>query len=380
MPATQRRQVERTLGEELDGTPRRRGDATHQPADPETTSERLQAFLADVIDEPFALSAVRRLTGGASAEQFTFELERGGETEKLVLRMDPPAQLLPGQRRREFQVIRAVADALPVPRALWVADADSPFGTSALITSFDRGVAAPTGVEGKATGLSTAYGEHRATLAPQYVEHLARLHTPDWSGADLSALDVPTEGTTEAVDRRIALWDRIWDEDAYEAHPTVALASAWLWEHRPVVDRVSLIHGDYRNGNFLFDEETDEITAILDWETAHLGDRHQDLAYMMLPGYGHRDDDGRYLCAGLETAETIIADYERLSGLTVDRDRLRYSTVLNMYWAIIACIGTAPRLAGERMTHNGPMLNFVPGLAAFFIAELTTILREEGSR
>ena len=379
MATMRSRVVEESLDQELARKMGRRGSAIHRPATPEEARDHLQAFLTERLDEPFELRNVQRLTGGASAEQFTFELERVGATEKLVLRMDPPAQLLPGNRLREFQVIQAIEGVLPAPRALFVADHESAFGSPALITSFDRGVAAPTGSVGKATGLSTAYGEHRHRLAPQLIEHLAHLHAFDHATRDLSALEQPSAGTAEAVDLRLALWDRIWAEDAYEAHPTIALASAWLWEHRPVVDRVSLLHGDYRNGNFLFDEETDEVTVVLDWETAHLGDRHEDLAYMMLPGYGHVDDDGGYLCAGLATAETIIAEYERHSGLTVDPERLRYYTVLNMYWAIIACIGTAPRLAGERMTHNGPMLNFVPGLAAFFINELNRILQEDRS-
>jgi aminoglycoside phosphotransferase (APT) family kinase protein len=301
----------------------------------------------------------------------------------MVLRMSPPAVLLETHREREFQILRAMADDLPVPHAYWFADEHSALGTPSLITSFSPGVAAPSDAktEAKSTNhLSTVYGSHRTALAPQFVQHLARLHTMDWSQKDLSALDVPAEASTEALDWRLALWDRVWEEDTFEAHPTVALARDWLWERRPAVDHVSLLHGDYRNGNFLFDESDSRITAILDWELGHLGDRHSDLAYAMLPGYGYTDESGAYLCAGLQDASRLITDYERLSGLAVDPERLRYYSVFNMYWAIVACYATASRVAAEQASHVDVVMNFVSGLAAFFVAELNQILREDYRR
>jgi aminoglycoside phosphotransferase (APT) family kinase protein len=178
------------------------------------------------------------------------------------------------------------------------------------------------------------------------------------------------------VEWRLGLLDRTWEEDAFEAHPAVTLARQWLWDNRPAVDRVSLLHGDYRNGNFMFDEDTGLFTAVLDWEMAHLGDRHYDLAYSMLRGYGIVADDGRYLCSGLIEVEDYIARYERDSGLAVDRSRLHYYTVLNLYWAVVACSASAPRIAHEQMTHLDVMMNFVAGLGFHFLGELTRILAE----
>jgi hypothetical protein len=102
-----------------------------------------------------------------------------------------------------------------------------------------------------------------------------------------------------------------------------------------------------------------------------------DLAYAMLPGYGTLGEDGTYYCAGLVEKQEFIREYERLSGLSVEPERLKYYTVLNMYWAAIACAGTGPRLAAEHMTHLDTMMNLVPGLGMFFIRELNAILRED---
>ena len=374
------RRVERTLDEALTRKMRRRGKVRYEPVAAETVKKRLEEFLSGVLDEPFAVNRLSRLAGGASMEQFTFRLQRGGgkdeSGQRMVLRMTPGSPVNETHRLREFQIMRAVEDELPVPHAYWVADDDSAFGVPTLIIGFNPGVAAPTDVVGKASGLATVYGSLRTVLAPQVVGYLARLHTLDWSQKDLSALDVPTPGTTEAVDWRVALLDRVWTEDTFEDHPTMALTREWLWDRRPVVDQVSLVHGDYRNGNFLFTETDGQVTTILDWELGHLGDRHYDLAYLMLPGFGHRDESGTYLCAGLQDAPGIIADYERLSGLSVDPERLSYYTVLCMYWGVMACLATSTRLAAEKETHVNVMMNFVPGLAAYWVAELNKILRE----
>ncbi|MGH8997987.1 MAG: phosphotransferase family protein [Acidimicrobiia bacterium] len=378
MAKTVARRVERTLDEALTRKMERRDNVQYTPLDLPTVCERLEKFLSGEIDGAFAVRDLARLSGGASMEMYTFTLARGDNpAERMVLRMSPPCPVIQAHREREFQILRAVEGTLPVPRAHFVVQDLEPFGEPVLITSFNPGVAAPSTGGGKASGLSTAYGPLRKALAPQFVRHLAALHTLDWRQKGLSALDHPAEGTTDSAGWRVALWDRVWAEDTFEAHPTVALTSEWLWDRLPVTDKVSVVHGDYRNGNFLFDEDAAEITVILDWELGHLGDRHHDLAYAMLPGYGHFDDSGTYLCAGLIDGPGFIADYERLSGLSVDPARLRYYSVLNMYFAVVACYATASRVAAQKETHLDVMMNFVTGLAAFFVAELNKILRED---
>jgi len=76
------------------------------------------------------------------------------------------------------------------------------------------------------------------------------------------------------------------------------IAANWLERNLPKVDHVSVVHGDYRSGNFLFDERSGQFTAWLDWERGHLGDRHRDLAWSTQPFLGHYSDDGKtyYVC------------------------------------------------------------------------------------
>ncbi|MGW0891164.1 phosphotransferase family protein [Saccharopolyspora sp. NPDC002578] len=371
--------VERNLARRFDEKLRRRAAGEHRGHRPiEEMRDRLERFITARTESPFAVQDFARLSGGGANESYRFRLLRGDRSDELVLRVKAPSGICVTEVEREFQLLQATHGAIPVPAPHWMTTDPEDFGEPALICGRARGIPSPTEDVPHATGLGTAYGPRlRRLLAPQFVQHLARLHAHDWSGYDLSGFDLPRPDTTDAVDWRLAMWNRSWDEDALEPHPTVLLARQWLAENRPVVDHVSLLHGDYRNGNFLFDEESGDITAILDWELGHLGDRHSDLAYAMLPGWGHPDDSGRYLNSGLVHTDTFIAEYERISGLAVDRDRLEYYLVLNLYWAVVSLIGTGPRNADARMTELDVMYNFIAGLGGYFVGELNRILAKD---
>lgn len=365
--------VDRVLTRKLE----RRGRDRHRQLTTGELSSRLNAFLAKQLDGDFTVTDLEPLPGGASKEQFSFALERDGRTDRMVLRMSPPASVVETGRVRELQMLRAVEGVLPVPHAYWATEELADFGEPAIISGFVLGVASPTGGVKKASGIGTGYApENRAALASQFVRHLATLHTLPVDDKDLSAFVIPGEGTTEAADIMLTHWFRVWAEDSLEEHPTMALARRWLWDNRPALDHVSLLHGDWRNGNFLFDESTSQITALLDWELAAIGDRHLDLAYLLLPMWGHTDDEGTFLCAGLASREALIAEYEQASGLTVDEDRLRWYSVLNLFWAATACYASGVRAARSGMTHLEVMMCFVSGLAAASVFDINRLIKE----
>ncbi len=365
--------MERTVAETLDRKMARRGVVVHDPPVLTVIDERLRRFLAVRIEGEFTVTNLDRLAGGASKEQFAFDLAwtRDGapRQDRMVLRMDPPASMVETSRAREFEALRALAGALPVPEVFWATVDPAELGAPALICGWVSGVASPAEGSKTASGLGTTYGPRlRPILAEQFVRYLARLHRFDWSAHELPSFDRPEAGTTEALDWRLAGTDRAWDEDSFEPHPTVMLTRQWLWRHRPPVDHVSLLHGDYRNGNFLFDEADGRITGLLDWELTYLGDRHHDLAYAMMEGWGQRDGaTGEFYCSALVTRKEFVAEYERISGLPVDPARLDYYLVLNMYWAVVALVATGPRNAATRMTHLDVMQNFLSGLGAYNI-------------
>jgi aminoglycoside phosphotransferase (APT) family kinase protein len=131
----------------------------------------------------------------------------------------------------------------------------------------------------------------------------------------------------------------------------IEVAFDWLEEHAPVTERIALVHGDYRAGNFLFDPNTNRTTAVLDWEMARLGDRHEDLGWTLARIYTVVDTDGTELVCGLVPRDEFLRRYEELSGLPVDRERLFYYEVFNELKIAVIALGTGPRNAHERQSH-----------------------------
>ena len=345
--------VDKVLTEKM----RHRSDPPYQPQRIETVEDNLRAFLSKRIDEPFAINSIQSLAGGSSKEQFAFELQRVGAAgqvicERLVLRLEPPEGPVQTHRLREFQALEALYGALPVPRPYWV-DADgSELSRPGLIYEFCAGVSRPpSGTQ--MSGAQQGYGEHYTRLlGPQFVDRLADIGLASWAHAKMSAFGVPRAGTTDAAMMGIEWWQRVWEEDRREAIPLMSFAARWLRDNAPVTDRISLVHGDYRTGNFLFDLDSGEITALLDWELVHLGDRHEDITYTMSPLMGSRDADGNLLVAGFYTQEDYLERYRRRSGLPVDPDRLVYYRIFNFWRQVVITYASSHRCLIGRKTHQ----------------------------
>src|SRR3546814_3708765 len=125
------------------------------------------------------------------------------------------------------------------------------------------------------------------------------------------------------------------DIDEGEARPVIALAVQWLADTWPDASELVVLHGDYRTGNYLFDEDSGEITALLDWELARIGDFHEDLGCVLMQIFGAFDGDGAFRASDLFEREEFIIEYERRSGRTVNRRTLHS-------YDVMAKIGIAP--------------------------------------
>ena len=76
--------------------------------------------------------------------------------------------------------------------------------------------------------------------------------------------------------------ERMVDEldEVGEPHPAIELGLWWLRENRPPPREPVVVHGDYRIGNLVVDE--DGLVGVLDWEFAHLDDPVRDLAFALV--------------------------------------------------------------------------------------------------
>ena len=335
-----------------------------------TLVEGVRQLLNDELKEPFELANPRWLTGGASKIHMAFELTWnmpgvGRTTRSLVLRMEPAESTAEASRLREFQIIKAFESVIPVPEVFWVDEDGKYLPYPAVICGFITGVTKPTDLPPDlSAGLAPYFPPAlRPVLGDQFIDCLAKIHTRDWRKADLSTMAAPALGT-QAAEWQLNWWERVWEEDVHEDVPLMRLAMAWLREHIPTLDRVSIIHGDYRTGNFLYTEHDNRISAILDWELGHLGDRHEDLAYAAMPIFGSHIDDGKtFLIGGFIPAQEFYAAYEKASGLSVDPATINYYTILNAYKLVAIALATMYRIAVCGKTHHDVLMTWMLGVS-----------------
>ena len=346
-------------------------------------AKALEAMLRDVLPSKFEIQDLRWLTGGASKIQVGFTLtydgpDDGPVTEHLVLRMEPPESLNATSRMREFEVINALAGTVPVPTVRWVDEDGRWFPEPALVYTWVPGSAKPSRAQSRIAGIGINYGaDLRAALAPQFVDLLARIHTFDLESVSLDHYEWPSVGSSESARWQVNRARRVWEEDRGEDLPLLDVAAGWLMDNLPALDHVSLVHGDYRGGNFLFDEDTGRITAILDWERSFLGDRHRDLAWATLYPFGHPTEDGsEFLATGLLPTTAFFERYEKASGLTVDPEKLTFYRILNEYQSVGTALGSAYRVSKLGKTHQDVLLTGLEATGYLMALQLGKDLEE----
>ena len=317
---------------------------------PDALNTTLKQFLAAQMPAASGLriEALQRLPGGASREAWIFDfrwLENGIERfEPCILMREPRASVLisdsapsriDGTRRTvagEVRVVRAMrAAGLPVPDILW-SDPEGlwlerPF-------SIARRLPGTTDVSGL-IGTSAA-----DDMLDQFVHLLARIHTLEPEAAGVAFLGTPTRES--AALEQVLQFEGNFDRERLEPFPATDYLVRWLKKNAPVADRVRVIHGDYRLGNFL--HENGQIIAILDWEQVHVGDPIEEIAFMY------------WALWSLEPVcpiETFIARYEAASGTAVNRATLAwYRAFIELKMLVVLLTGLRSYYATpERQLH-----------------------------
>jgi aminoglycoside phosphotransferase (APT) family kinase protein len=300
---------------------------------------RVAAYIASRMPDAsdVAVSALERISGGASRETYRFRLDwrEGGQARdrKLILRRDPPASLIDTERRVEFEAYRAFhGSTVPVPQMLWLEEEDAaldhPFFIAEEIAGFQ---ASPQMLfSGAYDAALPAVAEAKWTILGQ----IAR--------ADPHALGLTEVMPPPALDgcwrRELDHWAAIIDRDEAEPLPIVRAAIRWLRANPPPpAQKLAVVHGDYRTGNFLYDP-AGAIHGVLDWEMAHLGDPLEDLGWGFNPVWSFGREG---LAGGLLPHDQAIAIWERASGLKADPTALHWWTLFNCVKGQAIWVGSA---------------------------------------
>lgn len=373
------REIDRVLTRKME----RRAGPGYSPLPLETLVNGVQSLLRSQLKSPFEITEAKWLSGGASKLQMAFILAWTPEGElpqrtPMVLRMEPAESIVETSRQREFQLIRAFQGTVPVPPVYWCDAEGEHLPYPALIYGFAQGVTKPSAAQSGVSGLGTHLPPAlRAALAPQFVDHLAKIHSFDFRGKALDAFDVPEVGSTQCAIWGVNWWERVWEEDSDEDVPLVRLCAAWLRRNLPVLDRPVIVHADYRLGNFLYTEHDKKISAWLDWELGRIGDRHQDLAWTTSRAFGHLAEDGKtFLTCGLIPENAFLEAYEKASGLTVDLKSVHWHKVYNGYMMATLLFATGYRIARNGKTHQDVLVSWLMGIGYMLLEEMRSLIED----
>jgi aminoglycoside phosphotransferase (APT) family kinase protein len=291
----------------------------------------LAAAVGRHLGQPVTIEGLRRLSGGASRETWSFDaVAGGGARHALVLRRDPGASVGLSDRSVEFALL-AVAHqgGVATPQVWFLLEPGDGLGSGFVMERID-GETIPRRIL-----RDDPYADARPELARQCGEQAARIHALD--PARLPSL--PVQGAREQIDLYRGYLDGFG-----EPHPAFELGLRWLAEHAPPdPPQPALVHGDFRNGNFVVGP--DGIRAVLDWELAHLGDPVEDLGWLCVKSWRFGVTDRPV--GGFGAVEDLLAAYRAAGGRDVDPVELRYWEAMGtLKWGVICEIQAFTHLQG----------------------------------
>ncbi len=279
---------------------------------------------------PTQVTNLKRVTGGASRETWLFDSTSADTTEhRLVLRRDPAPSIGATGRETEFELLAAVRRAgVPVPQVRLLLETADGLGSGFIM---DR-------IEGETIPRKLLRDEMFTTVRPQLTAQFgsiaAQIHAVPVSS--LPKLKVETART------QLDQWTEILDMFR-EPHPALEFGLQWMRERvPPESEPPRLVHGDFRNGNFMVGPEG--VRCVLDWELAHLGDPIEDLGWLCARAW--RFGVNRVV-GGFGDVSDLLDAYEAASGTRPRTEDLQFWIALATHkWAVMCLIQTFTHIRG----------------------------------
>lgn len=304
-------------------------DRAPKPPAGDDLASQVGAALASVLGGAVAVEGLRRLSAGASRDTWRFTASvDGGKPRELILQRDRPGGSLDGptMAAEDELLVAAAAAGVPVPTVVLASTAAGPLGPNSRVTA---------AVAGESLGPRLV----RAERTDEGRRHLAA--DLGAAAAAIHGLDPTAHPGLDAVDALDQL--RVGLDLVGEARPTFELALRRLAEDRPPPLPPSVVHGDLRVGNLLVDG--DRLTAVLDWELAHLGDPREDLGWLCVRAWRF---GGEREVGGLVDLDDLLAGYRAVGGAPVTADEVRWWTVVGtLRWGLICAVQARRHLDGH---------------------------------
>ena len=316
-------------------------------------ADRFAAYAQRHMDgaSDLRVTHLSRIHGGASRQTYSIDLaftqEGAQKTLGVILRRDPADSLIETERKVEFAAIRSMEGVdIPVPKALFLEEDPAELGAPFFVMErIEEGIpSVPFQLE--------ALDPHRVQLGRKMFAQMGKIAAVDPAGSPLSeVIDSPTLDTCWS--RELDYWEGEIDRHARGPQPIAKAAIRHLRRNPPPpAQKLSIVHGDYRLGNFLHNEKGN-ITAILDWEMAHIGDPYEDVAWCadLLWSGG---DVAR--AAGMLPWPDAVAEWEVVSGLKFDFAAFEWWSIFSSVKAIGIWVSSARAFADG--ANDDPILAF----------------------
>jgi aminoglycoside phosphotransferase (APT) family kinase protein len=233
-----------------------------------------------------------------------------------ALRRPPRGPLLPTAHdvMREYRVLKALqATAVPVPRMYAACDDPSYIGAPFYLMEYMGGDVVRA--DNKHFAQTPA---QRRQVSEQMVDVLVAMQEVDWRAAGLEGFGRP-DGYLE---RQLKRWTDQLERTIPHTRPLPVMENVkqWLRARIPASPAPTIVHGDYKLDNVMFDPQSARAIAVLDWEMSTIGDPLADFGWMLTYWPDPTDRATGGVIASMEAAEgwltrnEMIDRYERRTG------------------------------------------------------------------
>jgi aminoglycoside phosphotransferase (APT) family kinase protein len=275
----------------------------------------LEAYLRERIEDFEGPLQLELFKGGQSNP--TYKLITPKRTWVMRAKPGPVAKLLPSAHaiEREYRVLDALSRAgMPVARVFVLCEDESVIGRAFYVMEF---------VEGRVLweqGLPGMTKAERGAIYDEMNRVIAALHSVDYKAIGLADYGKPGNYFV----RQIGRWSKQYQASETEKIEAMDRLIEWLPQHVPDSDETSIVHGDYRLDNLMFDAKEARVRAILDWELSTLGHPLADFSYHCMswhiaPGQFRGIAGLDYAALGIPTEREYIEAYCRRTGREPER-------------------------------------------------------------
>jgi aminoglycoside phosphotransferase (APT) family kinase protein len=299
----------------------------------------LAAGLAAVVRRRYGdtarLLGLERLSGGASQELWSFDVEADGQRLPLILRRNPGGFVqregAAGMETEARLIGLARGTGTPAPEVVHVCAPEEGLGRGYVMERLSGETIARRILR------DPEYAEARPKLARQLGAAAAHIHAVDVAAAGALRVSSP-EASLEA------------SYAGYKGYgtprPVVEWAFRWLRDHLPPpAPRQTVVHGDMRTGNIIIGPEG--LVGVLDWEAVHLGDPMEELGWICVTSWRFGEVDKP--AGGFGPREELFAGYEQVSGVKPDADRVRWWEVMGtLRWGMSCAMFAKEFQTGDR--------------------------------